>query len=189
MIDGDGEGGGADGNGDVRGEDRHPARSAHATHDQPAEGSVADADEIALVRRGVVVVHAARRVRSVCGDKAAERRRDDRPAAQDRALADDEGCEVVKEAERCIEHVPADIERVGVDAERRVVEELARVTSPDRVLLDEVERPDRAAAESTPALAASETAMSRRFGRSPSVLGEVLGTSMMVRIQRPDKRS
>jgi hypothetical protein len=77
----------------------------------------------------------------------AERGDDDRPGAGHRALADDERRRV-RERAVAAEHVGADVERVRVDAERREVSEPIRVAGrADEVLLEEEERPDRAAVD------------------------------------------
>ena len=148
VVDADRKGRRQDGDRDVRRNGGRAARIADPAQDQPPEGGVARADDVALGRGRVVVVHAARSVRSVRADETAKRGRHERAAAQRGALPDDVGVEVHERARRRVEHVSADVQRVDVDAERRVVEELARISASDRVLLDEIERPDRAARES-----------------------------------------
>ena len=126
---------------------RQAARIGNAAHVQPAESQVGNADDVAFGGRRIEIVHALRRERAIAaerGDQVAKSRDYDRPAAQDRAFLNHKGGRGDERARRGAEHVPAHVEGVVVYAERVVVEELARVAASDRILLYEVERPDRA---------------------------------------------
>src|SRR4029077_16718196 len=97
-----------------------------------------------------VTIDAARAVRSVIGvDQSTERGYDNRSAAQDRTLSNDISVRA-REISGGVEHVPADVERVGIDAETIIIKDLSVAGElPDSVLLDKKERPDRAPGDHT----------------------------------------
>lgn len=105
-----------------------------------------DPDEVPLGRVRVVVRDALRRVDAGMVDigDAPERRYDDRALPENGALSHDpDGRAEVRAAG---EHVRADVERVSIDPERRVVGKRARIAvgrRPDRVLLKLEEREAR----------------------------------------------
>ena len=132
--------------GNVAGHRRRAAGCAHTANHQRAERRVIDADEIALRRRGIEVVDALRRVGPGAGSAARqvqEVRHHNRSCAKHRALAHDVpvGMTIGLQAERR-KYVAADVQRVGVDAQRAVIQKSIRFSGREREV-----RPHRGAAD------------------------------------------
>jgi len=108
---------GAHCNRNICGDAWRSAGIADAPHDQPAKRRITLPDDVTLGGVRIVVINAARAVRSVCGDQTAKRGNDDGAAAEHRTLLNHIDVGIAKILRRRIEHVPADVERVGVDPE------------------------------------------------------------------------
>ena len=127
MLDPIGKRGGWNSDADVSGNGRcRRAGIGNPTQHQRAERCIVHTDEITLGRGYVEVVDATRRVRTrTCpGREVRECGRDDRTRAKDRGFLHDISVRADKRA-RAAEHVAADVKRIDVDAQRRIVEEIA----------------------------------------------------------------
>ena len=116
---------------DVAGQARRAAGIRHPPDHEETERRVVDADEVALVGAAVEVVHALRRVRAGAAPtwQHAIELRYDEAASHERRLVDHVGrggVEVQRVERGAAELVHADVERVLVHAERRVVAETRR---------------------------------------------------------------
>ena len=133
VRDGDGESGRRHVHGDVAREARGPRRVGHAAQLQHAELGIVDADDVALVRVGVDVVHPLRRVDAVAraaGQHAVELRHGYLRARCQRRFVEhvDRGGIEGQRTRRTgtAELVGANVERVFIEAERRIVAQARR---------------------------------------------------------------
>jgi len=121
---------------------RGSTRVADPAHLQVAKRRVVWSYEVTFRRVGIVIINTTRAVGpSAAANQVAKRSYNDGSAAQNRTLLNNESCGVVKIPARRIEHVATDVESVGVDAERIVVEQLISIGAAYGVLLNEKERP------------------------------------------------
>ncbi len=144
MLDPIGKRGGWNGDADVCRDGRcRRTGVGNPAQRQRAESCIVHTDEVTLGRGHVEVVDATRRVRTRTGPhrQVGKCGRDDRTGAKDRGFLHDISVRAHKRA-RIAEHVAADVERVDVDAQRRIVEEIAARTA------DKIEEcPHRAATD------------------------------------------
>ena len=165
VADGNRERGGGHGDRDVRGDRRSRAGIADPPQHQVAQRRVVDAEEIPGRRGPVVVVHALRRVGAGAGDAAGqivEGGDQRRGAGEHGGLADHPRRAPAERGAGGAELVGADIERRGVDAERRRV---GGAVARQEVVVERREGPHRRGGDGGAAARGNHYAPGHRVGR------------------------
>jgi len=132
---------------------RRSAWVADAAHGQCAESAIVRTNDVAFCSIWVVVIDAARTVWPLgwrrASDKITKRRYYDWAITQHRTLLNNKRRGRDKSVGSGVEHVAADVERIGVNAQRIIIQKFPGIAAADRVLLKEEEFPNRAVADYT----------------------------------------
>ena len=154
MRNGERRGEAGDGDGDIAGKGRRGSRIGDAAQLQLGWRGIVHADDPAFGRRRVKVIHALRRVRAGrdrwpaavgAGDQSAKGGDDNRTAGEQGAFPHDKRGGVHERSGRA-ENIHADVKRVGVNAERRIIGKSTRVARRRNEVVLELEKSPHGAA-------------------------------------------